>query len=295
MPGHYLSSIMITNPEENLPEFLSGSFIPSPPEIMNRILEATPDLSLIALLICSDMGLSASVLKTINSPFYGLRNKIVSIQQAVALLGLDRVINIVNAQLLLTELKSGEYAENLDDFWNLSGCIAETCVVVGNTLEFNLTDEIYVLGLFHNAGVPLMLKRFPDYMKTLKTAYQQAEKRITDIENEKYQTNHAVVGYLIAKSWQLPIQIREVIRDHHNHDRLTSGLLREESDANMMMVILKIAEHLSGGYRELGKQQHDHEWAIIKPSLLEYLGFSEPDFEGLEDVVHESVGTEVID
>ena len=276
------------SPDENLPEFLSGSFLPSPPEIMARIRTATPDLDQIAKIINTDMGLSASVLKTINSPFYGMKNNIVSIPQAVALLGLDSVMNIINAHLLLSVLKSGEYASELDDFWQLSYDIAETSVVVANSLNFLSFDDVYMLGLFHNAGVPMMLKQFPDYMTTMEEAYEQSEIRITDIENNTYNCNHAVVGYLIAKSWYLPQHLRIIIRDHHNADHLTNGLI-EENDTNTLMVILKIAEHISKTHLVLGKYDTDHEWERIKSSILEYLGMSEPDYDELEDFVHETM------
>lgn len=278
-----------SNPDENLPEFLSGSFLPSPPEIMQKIRIATPDLDKIAKIINTDMGLCASVLKTINSPFYGLKNKIISIPQAVALLGLDSVMNIINAHLLLSVLKSADYNSELDDFWQLSNDIAETCVTVANYLNFTALDDIYLLGLFHDAGIPMMLKRFPDYMTKIQEAYEQSEIRITDIENNDYNCNHAVVGYLIAKSWQLPQHFRTTIRDHHNTDHLTYGLT-EENYTNTMMVILKISEHISRTYQILGHQEIDHEWMKIKPSILVYLGFSEPDFEELEDYVYDTMG-----
>jgi len=280
---------LLVSPDENLPEFLSGSFLPSPPEIMQKIRIATPDLDQISKIINTDMGLSASVLKTINSPFYGIKNKIVSIPQAVALLGLDSVMNIINAHLLLTVLKSDDYATDLDDFWQLSNDIAETCVVVANYLNFQATDDIYLLGLFHNAGVPMMLKQFPEYMAAIQEAYEQPEIRITDVENNEYNCNHAVIGYIIAKGWELPQELRTIIRDHHNIEHLTNGL-SEENTANTMMVILKISEHISRTHQILGKHEIDHEWGNIKPSILDYLGYSEPDFDELEDFVYDTMG-----
>lgn len=275
--------------DENLPEFLSGSFLPSPPEIMQKIRKASSDIDQIAKIINKDMGLSASVLKTINSPFYGMKNDIVSIPQAVALLGLDSVMNIVNAHLLLVTLKADDYAADLDDFWQLSNEMADTCVVVANYLNFLAFDDIYLLGLFHNAGIPMMLKQFPEYMDTLEEAYTQADLRITDVENQKHNCNHAVVGYLIAKTWRLPDHIRTIIRDHHNTDFLIDGLA-EQNNTNLMTVILKISEHLLKTHQVIGKHENDHEWDKIKMSIIDYLGYSEPDFEELEDFVYETMG-----
>ena len=55
-----------------------------------------PDINRIAELIKQDVGLAGTVLKVVNSQFYGLSNEITSIQQAVGLLGMNSVVNIVN-------------------------------------------------------------------------------------------------------------------------------------------------------------------------------------------------------
>jgi HD-like signal output (HDOD) protein len=51
---------------------------------------ADPNLGRIAQLVAVDVGLTAAMIKTINSPFYGLRQKVTDIQRAVSMLGLDR-------------------------------------------------------------------------------------------------------------------------------------------------------------------------------------------------------------
>ncbi|WP_269087637.1 HDOD domain-containing protein [Candidatus Reidiella endopervernicosa] len=92
-------------------EILKGITIPSPPQIMAdlqmEMVMPDPDLSAMADLISKDAGLSGSVLKTVNSPFFGLRREIVSIKQAVTLLGIKTILNLVNAYFLRNEM-SGE-------------------------------------------------------------------------------------------------------------------------------------------------------------------------------------------
>ena len=58
-----------------------------------------PDLEVIARLISQDPGLSGSLLKIVNSPYYGLSNKIASIQRAVNLLGSRSIINLINQKI----------------------------------------------------------------------------------------------------------------------------------------------------------------------------------------------------
>lgn len=74
------------------PDFMRGIYIPPQPAIIEQIREVSPDLPKIAQLIGKDAGISANILRTVNSPAFNLPNKIGSINQAVMLLGLDPVV-----------------------------------------------------------------------------------------------------------------------------------------------------------------------------------------------------------
>ena len=93
--------------DEQIARALQGISVPPQPQIMVDLqmeqVMPDPDLKSIARLISQDPGLSGSLLKIVNSPFFGLANRISSIQQAVSLLGVSRVVNIVNAQSIRGE------------------------------------------------------------------------------------------------------------------------------------------------------------------------------------------------
>src|SRR5690606_5103025 len=87
---------------------LQGISVPPQPQIMVDLqmeqVMPEPDLRNIARLISQDPGLSGALLKTVNSSFFGLTNRIASILQAVNLLGCNSVINLINAQSIKGEL-----------------------------------------------------------------------------------------------------------------------------------------------------------------------------------------------
>ncbi|MFH7457095.1 HDOD domain-containing protein, partial [Pseudomonas syringae group genomosp. 7] len=72
-------------------------------------------------------------------------------------------------------------------------------------------DESYALGLFHDCGIPLKLKRFPNYMTVLEDAYANAgpDCRVDDTENNAFDTNQSVVGYYTAKSRRMPANVTD--------------------------------------------------------------------------------------
>ena len=269
--------------EEQIQSILKGTHIPPQPQIMVdlQMEQAMPDSSLqrISELISQDVGLSGKVLKTVNSPLYGLTNKITSIDQAVNIMGSKSVVNLVNALSIRGELTNEDIIA-LGGFWDNAMEIAMTCATIAKQIGYHAPDEAYSLGLFHNCGVPLLTMRFAEYPTIIEESYSRENTTITDVENDLIQTNHAVVGYYVARSWNLPIHISHAIHEHHHADKIINND-EEDSQKRTLIAILKIAEHICGNYRELGQQEDDYEWQRIKDSVLLYVGLSEYDYETL--------------
>ncbi|MNE28349.1 HDOD domain protein [compost metagenome] len=280
---------------EQIQHALQGISVPPQPQIMVDLqfeqYMPDPDLEVIAKLISQDPGLSGALLKLVNSPYYGLSNKIASIQRAVNLLGSRSIINLINAQSIKGEM-SDDTIVTLNRFWDTAQDVAMTCLTLAKRIGSQAVDEAYALGLFHDCGVPLMLKRFPEYMSVLEDAYASAgaEQRVVDTENQVFNTNHAVVGYYTAKSWRLPEHLSNAIANHHNALAVFSDDSARNSQLKNLLAILKMAEHICASYRVLGNQSVDHEWNTVGHLVLDYVGLSEYDFENLKQTIRELGG-----
>ncbi|WP_313314676.1 HDOD domain-containing protein [Stutzerimonas nitrititolerans] len=278
--------------DEQICRVLQGISVPPQPQIMVDLqmeqVMPEPDLRNIARLISQDPGLSGALLKTVNSSFFGLANRIASIRQAVNLLGCNSVINLINAQSIKGEL-SDDAIVTLNRFWDTAQDVAMASLTLAKRIGYPAPDEAYTLGLFHNCGIPLMVKRFPGYMSVLEEAYASAsaETRVTDIENRALNTNHAVVGYFTAKSWNLPLHLCEAIANHHNALSLFSDDSGRDASLKTLLAILKMAEHICASHRVIGDQAEDHEWQAIAQLVLEYVGLSEYDFVSLKESIRE--------
>jgi HD-like signal output (HDOD) protein len=277
---------------EQIQQALLGISVPPQPQIMVDLqmeqYMPDPDLDAIAKLISQDPGLSGALLKIVNSPYFGLTNRIVSIQQAVNLLGCNTVINLINAQSIKGEM-TDETIVTLNRFWDSAQDVAMTCLTLAKRIGYQPADEAYALGLFHNGGIPLMLKRFPDYMSVLARAYAKASEsvRVVDSENDELATNHAVVGYYVAKSWNLPRHICDAIACHHDVQNIFHEDTRRDSKLKTLLAILKMAEHICGCYQTLGEQDVDYEWGSIQNTILEYVGFTEYEFDTLKETIRD--------
>ena len=276
--------------DEQLKRVLQGITIPPQPQVMVDLhMEQAmpePDMSRIAQIISQDVGLSAAVLKFVNSAYYGLPRKISSIQQAVMMLGIRSIANIVNGLAVKSELSDGAI-EELHNFWDNAMDVASICSSIANQLGFKYQDECYALGLFHNAGIPLMMSRFDGYKEVLEQGYQSFDFELTDMENKRFRTNHSVVGYYLAKSWALPKACCYVIAHHHRALKLYEERIAGDSKYLTFMSILKMAEHISTTYKQLGRATEDYEWMQIGHYALEHLELTEYDFEGIIDTCRE--------
>lgn len=282
--------------QENIEHILKGITIPSPPQIIAdlqmEMAMPDPDLNDMANMISKDPGLAGGVLKILNSPYYGSRN-IVSISQAVMMLGIMTVTNIVNTLYLRDNLSqndnvSAEIHNAMSHFWDSATDVALACRLVAQRLRLHDADMAYMLGLFHNVGIPLLMQRFPNYPDVIVESYLLEDVRIVDTENKEYQTNHAVVSFYTARSWKLPEILCRVIAYHHNALEIFSEKDKTNRDEKSFLAILKTGEHLANLHRTIGNNENDIEWENIGANVLDYLGLSDFDYEDLVSYVAES-------
>ncbi len=271
---------MISISQEAGEKVIAGIRIPPRPGIVMELMEArnsdAPDLKKIARIVAKDVVLSAAMLKTVNSPHFGLRRKIDSIEQAVITMGSDNVINILTG--LALRGMSGNTPQ-LNWFWDNAVSTASLAALIAKYVPGISPNLAYTVGLFHDCGMPLMMSRFKDYSDVMKLAQLDNSCLITDIEEVRYQTNHAIVGYLLSKNWNLSETISLAVLHHHTLDILFSHEMLPVEVCGLIAVI-QIAEALSESIL-----LRDYEaWRANGPMLLSYLGMSEAELYDIIEI-----------
>ena len=170
----------------------------------------------------------------------------------------------------------------LNRFWDSSADIAMSASIIASYLKNIPEDNAYLLGLFSNVGIPLMAQRFDNYAAVMTQAYAGNDERIVDTENRNFNTNHAVLGYFMAKAWKVPRELCDVIRVHHSATEILGNRDEESSTLKDMLATLKLAEHFSCLNKILASQERDHEWERISDDVLYYLNISEDEYHDLE-------------
>jgi HD-like signal output (HDOD) protein len=184
-------------------------------QLQAEMAKAEPDLKKAAGIVVQDVGLTVAVLKTVNSPVYGLTRKVETVEQAVGILGLKRLSTLVTA-LAMRSLMKGD-SRMLERFYDTSTKRAYAMTRMARSTRAVDTDLAQTFGLFCDVGIPLLINRFPNYLETLKVANVDAERSFTQIKQAAHQTDHALVGAMMTRSWGLSPTVSLAIRLHHDY------------------------------------------------------------------------------
>lgn len=263
--------------------------IPPRPEVVTALMEekakAEPDFQRVAKLITADVGLSAAMIKSVNSAAFGLNRKVASVPQALHLLGLKQVTGIATA-LVMRNLSGGGAAASMERFWDSAEKVALICAQVAKRLHGIAADEAYSYGLFHNCGIPLLLQHFPNYKDALIAANISEGLSFTVCEEDGIGTSHTAVGYFLARSWNLPKELCQAILRHHELDVFDEGKSGQGDHMLDFIGIGHLAEHL---HHLTARSSEDIEWGKFETVVLRHFGISDEDFQ---DIIDETLSLE---
>ena len=266
---------------ESIEQLLKQVTIPPRPalliELDRELGGAEPDFRAVAALVGKDVGISAAMLKTLNSPLFALRSKIGNVTQAVQLLGMRNVRNIVTGLMLRNMVGAGQ---NLERFWDSAEKVAAINAYLCSILPKTPRDEAYTFGLFRDCGIPILMQRFPEYRDTLKRAAGD-DRPMPVVEDERHGTNHATVGYMVARSWGLSDAICQSILHHHDIDMINDkgGTVPL---AHTLVAINFLAEHLND---TMLRMRQDSQWELHGEMVLDYLGITHKEYVEIQDDV----------
>lgn len=183
-------------------------------EAMNDQM-ATPQK--IAEIISTDQISVFKILKVANSPFFGFRGRIDTISQAIMYLGFSEIKNIVFSLSVIKTFTNSAVLSVFRpiDFWAHSIAVGISTRKIGIAIGERNLENYFLGGILHDIGKLILIEVLKD--KYLEVINYSKEKSCTinDAENKVLGMNHAQVGHMVAKKWELPSSIRNTIYRHH--------------------------------------------------------------------------------
>lgn len=174
-------------------------------QVMAQANDPTADAARLSALIHQDQALAAHVLRISNSPAYMPRSPIVSLQHAVAMLGVNQLSEIA----VTVSLKSGAirvpgYEAEIQQLWRHALASGAYAKEIARLRRYNV-ESAYLCGLLHAVGKPVILKTVIAIATELRTTLKPSTVQAF------LDTYHSRVGSSIATEWALPAQVSEAI------------------------------------------------------------------------------------
>lgn len=237
-------------------------------EMLSNLDEDDTSLDVICEKVALDQSLTAKMLRLANSSYYGANSKVITLQQAVALLGIKNVKELI----LMASIESSFPAAkcfNFDTkaFWRHSIATAISAELISRTLKMK-HDFAFTAGLLHDIGRMVLVTRFPNDYQQVITYREQEDCSLLEAEQAVMGIDHVVVGWLLAKEWEFSDAIQDAIRGHHHPD---------DKNLNSIASVIHVANSIVHAL-DLSKTEDDlvppisqHAWDTLALSEAQYL------------------------
>jgi HD-like signal output (HDOD) protein len=184
---------------------------------LNALLSsAAVDLRKVAKVIRTDPSLSAQVLRLCNSALFGLRRRVLSIEQAAVFLGTERLRTLVLTCAVMQFAGKHVPVKSLLGFWQHSFLCALLCERIARVVEYPEKEQAYLGGLLHDIGqLPLWMLVMEEQAKQKALPPENWPDNLA-LEREFFGMDHGKVGRWMGVAWNFMPSFMDVFEHHHD-------------------------------------------------------------------------------
>ncbi len=219
--------------------------LPSLPEVVMRALDlaAKPETGIHELgrVIAEDAALAARLLRIVNSPYYGLGRRMDNVPQALSVIGMQELMNLLLATGVLRAFQ-GLPCDLVDmaRFWRHSlYCAVLTRALARNRGERGL-DRYFAAGLLHDVGALVLYLAIPELAREAITQTRHADLDLCSAEATVIGFDHAAAGGALLTAWHLPEPLIAAASHHHNPEKA--------SDHGLLTATVHLADLITGAH-----------------------------------------------
>ncbi|EHQ04560.1 MAG: HDOD domain-containing protein [Leptonema illini] len=191
--------------------------LPSFPDIVHKVLQMVrdpdADFQAVAKEISKDLGLTSDILRISNSAYYHPSREIRSVHEAIVILGLKTVKDIVMVSAARGILKQPVTGYRLEerDMWDHCIVVASLASKIAEDRKTKTpADVAFTAGLLHDVGKVVLSQVFRKaYVQISMETKQNPNQRFTELEKKYMGYNHSEVGAILLKKWNFPSELVE--------------------------------------------------------------------------------------
>jgi len=217
-------------------------------ELMLAFSDGELEIETLARKLSWDQALVARVLRVANSPFYGLRRQICTVQEAIVVLGLSSVRMLVTAAAIIGQFPTRARRDHdLHAFWQHSIGVACCAKLLCAGVRQN-PDTAFVCGLLHDIGRLVLVHYYPEQYAQVEDYCIREDVSRLDAERAVLGLDHAAIGAALVAHWNFPAQIQQVVAGHHLSEAAAASVLTSLTHvADVICHALEIGAEPIGG------------------------------------------------
>lgn len=266
-----IERVMVLRPiitDESIRSTVTGlDSLPTLPDLFISIKEELegpdPDLQKVAEYVEQDVGMSATLMKLVNSSFFGFYAPISSPGHAVVLLGVEVLKGLVLGISIFDQLNKTELAgfsvKKLWDHCLETGVLAKT-VASCETKNKDFISNCFTAGFLHDIGKLVFASEMEEKYSSILESVRNGDGPVIDAERRQLDATHADVGAYLLGLWGFNEEVVEGIHNHHDLERSGTGFTTA--------AVVHVAEALQ---HELAPRNSGHTFTPVDETGLQRL------------------------
>ncbi len=259
--------------------------LPNVPEVVRELMQAlsdpNADYNLIAKKVAQDQTLTLKILRLVNSAHFGLTRKVSTIDEAVVILGMEKLNTLVIASGMSN---SATNVEGLDlrAFWNDCFMVA----TIANWLAMR-TDKVsaevaFTTGIIYNIGRLLLHLAEPNRAKAIQTLISETRTIRIAAETERLGFTSQEAGKALLDMWQLPEELGVAIMQYKRPYTYEVP--------SPLSAILNLANYLNSAIND--QREIDEVIVFIPKKVMQLAGLKVEVLDEIEEVLDIKSGLE---
>jgi len=187
-------------------------------ELIEELQKPEPSMARLSRLVAADVNIYATLLKMVNSAFFGLPTKITTPDRVITFLGTDILKGLILGANVLNQLEKGGFTLfSLEGLWEHCFRTAQLARAIAQceSNQQQVHEDCFSAGLLHDLGKFILAQEMSEQYTHI-LSLLGAERSLLDIEREELGVSHAEIGGYLLGLWGIGLEVVHGVYEHHS-------------------------------------------------------------------------------